>query len=48
MLLEETFGANGLTIEFESDDTSVPEPGSMLLLGTGLASLLAARRKRLS
>jgi hypothetical protein len=36
-----------LILEVEGNPTSTPEPGTLLLLGTGIASLLAARRKRL-
>jgi autotransporter family porin len=37
-----------LILEVEGTPTSTPEPGTLLFLGTGIASLLAARRKRLA
>jgi hypothetical protein len=44
--LEEING-DQLAIRVEqSQEVTTPEPGTLLLLGTGIASLLAARRKR--
>jgi hypothetical protein len=41
--------ADALVISFQADSSPVPEPGSILLLGTGLAclGLFAFRRSRL-
>jgi len=41
-----TNGGGELFLVASQENNSTPEPGTMLLLGTGIASLLAARRKR--
>jgi len=48
--LRDRVGARGFLIRFSSvggaEQTHMPEPASMLLIGTGLAGLAAARRRR--
>jgi len=44
LLLQRTLGASSLDVDLTSN--AVPEPGSMLLLGTGLLSIGAAIRRR--
>ena len=40
------FGANGLELSFAAASSSAPEPGAVVLLGTGIAILLARRKSR--
>jgi hypothetical protein len=42
----EGMNASRTQYRFEADAAPVPEPGSMLLLGSGLASVMAAHRRR--
>jgi len=44
---EDVFSGNSLTLEIESAPVNTPEPGSIALVGSGIAACLAAgRRKR--
>jgi len=46
ILREDHGGSTGYDIKVTGDAAPVPEPATMLLMGTGIAGLIAARRKK--
>lgn len=43
---KDVLGRDSLTLEIRSVSTNVPEPSSLVLLGTGLAAMLTLRVRR--